>query len=203
MLFREQLQQGLIPPDATKEGPLCMDSYRQHVLASHRWSWPHTRTGGCLIVVVFRDLVGWTGVSRTQNMERPTKVDILLSFGRTGFGRSTQHITGVYLEPRSLKSELPLHWHKSFLWRFRKTNSVHIRLYDYGISWCRHFDCFKSWCVGKSMISIVIEITQDDDCRIGLQRTRVDANKYANSSWHKLCSVHHLSRWFHTFEFRS
>ncbi|KAF7770507.1 hypothetical protein Agabi119p4_6481 [Agaricus bisporus var. burnettii] len=28
MLFREQLQQGLIPPDATKEGPLCMDSYR-------------------------------------------------------------------------------------------------------------------------------------------------------------------------------
>lgn len=28
MIFRQQLKQGLITPDATKEGPLCMDTYR-------------------------------------------------------------------------------------------------------------------------------------------------------------------------------
>jgi len=28
MIFRQQLKRGLIEPDATKEGPLCMDSYR-------------------------------------------------------------------------------------------------------------------------------------------------------------------------------
>lgn len=28
MIFRQKLKQGLIRPDATKEGPLCMDTYR-------------------------------------------------------------------------------------------------------------------------------------------------------------------------------
>ncbi|KAJ7195863.1 carnitine acetyl transferase [Mycena rebaudengoi] len=28
MLFRQQLQQGLLKPEATKEGPICMDTYR-------------------------------------------------------------------------------------------------------------------------------------------------------------------------------
>ncbi|EAU90258.2 carnitine acetyl transferase [Coprinopsis cinerea okayama7 len=28
MIFRQKLKQGLIPPEATKEGPLCMDTYR-------------------------------------------------------------------------------------------------------------------------------------------------------------------------------
>lgn len=32
MIFRQQLKQGLIQPDATKEGPLCMDTYRQDSL---------------------------------------------------------------------------------------------------------------------------------------------------------------------------
>jgi len=28
MIFRQKLKQGLVKPDATKEGPLCMDTYR-------------------------------------------------------------------------------------------------------------------------------------------------------------------------------
>jgi len=28
MIFRKQLKQGSVPPDATKEGPICMDTYR-------------------------------------------------------------------------------------------------------------------------------------------------------------------------------
>lgn len=28
MIFRKNLKAGLIKPDATKEGPLCMDTYR-------------------------------------------------------------------------------------------------------------------------------------------------------------------------------
>lgn len=28
MLFREQLKLGTLQPEATKEGPICMDSYR-------------------------------------------------------------------------------------------------------------------------------------------------------------------------------
>jgi carnitine O-acetyltransferase len=28
MIFRKQLKQGLIKPESTKSGPLCMDTYR-------------------------------------------------------------------------------------------------------------------------------------------------------------------------------
>jgi len=28
MIFRQKLKQGLIPPEGTKEGPYCMDTYR-------------------------------------------------------------------------------------------------------------------------------------------------------------------------------
>jgi carnitine O-acetyltransferase len=34
MVFRKQLKQGLVEPDASKEGPICMDTFRYSTLQS-------------------------------------------------------------------------------------------------------------------------------------------------------------------------
>lgn len=53
MIFRQKLKQGLIKPEATKEGPLCMDTYRYAVVyrIAVQISDLTRRLDGCLIVV--------------------------------------------------------------------------------------------------------------------------------------------------------
>jgi len=53
MLFRQKLKQGLITPEATKEGPLCMDTYRS-LPFMHLSSWLsklNILPDGCLTVL--------------------------------------------------------------------------------------------------------------------------------------------------------
>lgn len=63
MIFRQRLKQGLIKPEATKEGPLCMDTYRYAVIY---WTTAQTAdlkrrfTDGCSTVVEcpVKDMIG-------------------------------------------------------------------------------------------------------------------------------------------------
>ena len=92
MTFREQYKLGQVPPEATKEGPICMDTWR-YVLPfiDSRVRVPISTlpVDGCSTAVAFQVKRAWTGASPTPSPKTEVHMVTSLLSAKVAFGRLT------------------------------------------------------------------------------------------------------------------
>lgn len=103
MIFRKQLKQGILEPDITKEGPICMDTFRYLTFQFKQYV-SYSCPGGCSIVAAYQVRKAWIGVLHTRNLATRVIRAISSSSETTDFGRWRQRIMDGFLARLNLKS---------------------------------------------------------------------------------------------------
>lgn len=85
MLFRHKLKHGLIKPEATKEGPICMDTYRYVPQLFYIHHELIMLLDGCSIVAEY-PAMDWIGVYLMRNKMTRTTLATSLSLERIDSG---------------------------------------------------------------------------------------------------------------------
>lgn len=106
MIFRQQLRRGLVKPDGTKEGPFCMDTYRQVYCVVTPSNLSHIYLDGCLTAVASPAPKASTGVSHMRSKARRAMMRTSSYSAIIDHGRLTLHKTVGFSAQQSLKREL-------------------------------------------------------------------------------------------------